>query len=67
MTQALSALLFLYRHVLGRELGDLGDVVRARKPKRLPVVMTREEVRAVLAGLEGEKWLMVSLMLRAGG
>lgn len=46
--QALSALLFLYRHVLGREIGDLGEVVRARKPKRLPVVMTREEAKAVL-------------------
>jgi site-specific recombinase XerD len=34
--QALSALLFLYRHVLSREVGDLGEVIRARKPKRLP-------------------------------
>lgn len=49
--QALSALLFLYRHVLGREVGDLGNVIRARKPKRLPVVMTREEVKSVLAVL----------------
>ena len=46
--QALSALLFLYRNVLGREVGDLGGIVRARKPKRLPVVLTRDEVRAVL-------------------
>ena len=46
--QALSALLFLYRHVIGRDVGDLGEVIRARKPKRLPVVMTREEVKAVL-------------------
>ncbi len=38
--QALSALLFLYRHVLGRPIGDLGEVVRARRPKRLPVVLT---------------------------
>jgi site-specific recombinase XerD len=43
--QALSALLFLYRHVQGREIGDLKEVIRARKPKRIPVVMTREEVR----------------------
>lgn len=64
--QALSALLFLYRHVIGREVGDLGDVIRARKPKRLPVVMTREEVRAVLANMEGDKWLMASLMYGAG-
>ncbi len=64
--QALSALLFLYRHVLGREVGDLGEVIRARKPKRLPVVMTRDEVKAVLANLSGDKWLMASLMYGAG-
>jgi len=64
--QALSGLLFLYRHVIGREVGDLGDVIRARKPKRLPVVMTREEVKAVLANMEGDKWLMASLMYGAG-
>jgi len=64
--QALSALLFLYRHVLDREIGDLGDVIRARKPKRLPVVMTREEARAVLSHLEGDKRLMASLMYGAG-
>jgi len=64
--QALSALLFLYRHVLSRDIGDLGNVIRARKPKRLPVVMTRGEVKAVLAHLQGDKWLMVSLMYGAG-
>ena len=53
--QALSALLFLYRHVLEREIGDLGEVIRARKPKRLPVVMTREEVKALLGRLPGDK------------
>ncbi|HOE31511.1 MAG TPA: hypothetical protein PLQ73_15820 [Planctomycetota bacterium] len=37
---ALSARLFLYRHVLGREMDDLGEIICARKPKRLPVVMT---------------------------
>ncbi len=64
--QALAALLFLYRHVLGREIGNLGEVIRARKPKRLPVVMPREEVKAVLANLTGDKWLMASLMDGAG-
>lgn len=64
--QALCALLFLYRYVLGRELGDLGDVIRARKPKRLPVVMTREEVRVVLQQLSGDKWLVASLLYGAG-
>ncbi len=60
--QALSALLFLYRHVLGKEIGDLGEVIRARRPRRLPVVLTREEVKAVLGNLGGDKWLMASLM-----
>ena len=64
--QALSALLFLYRHVLGREVGDLGDVIRARKPQRLLVVMTRDEVKAVLSCLEADKWLMASLMYGSG-
>ena len=64
--QALSALLFLYRNVISREVGELGKVIRARKPKRLPVVMTREEVKALLANLSGDKWLMASLMYGAG-
>ncbi len=65
-TQALSALLFLYRHVVGREIGDLGEVIRARKPRHIPVVMTREEVKAVLAQLTGDKWLTAALMYGAG-
>ncbi len=64
--QALSALLFLYRYVLDRSLGDLGKVIRARKPTRLPVVMTREEVKAVLSRLKGEHWLMAALMYGTG-
>ena len=64
--QALAAVLFLYRHVIGRGIGDLGEVIRARKPERLPVVMTREEVKAVLANLAGDKWLMASIMYGAG-
>ena len=64
--QALSALLFLYRHVLDRKVGDLGEVIRARKPLHVPVVMTREETKAVLSRLEGDKWLMASLMYGAG-
>lgn len=64
--QALSALLFLYRHVLGTGLGDLGEVVRARTSRRLPVVMTREEVRTVLAQMSGDTWLMASLLYGSG-
>jgi len=55
-----------YRHVIGREVGELGEVIRARKPARLPVVMTRVEVKAVLAHLGGDKWLMASLMYGGG-
>lgn len=60
--QALSGLLFSYRHVVGREVGDLGQVIRARKPVRLPVVVSHEEVKAVLDHLSGDARLMASLM-----
>ena len=65
-SQALSALLFLYRYVLNREIRDLGEVIRARKPRHLPAVMTRDEVKAVLSHLKGDKWLMASLMYGCG-
>lgn len=64
--QALSALLFLYRCVLDREVGDLGDVIRAKYSRRLPVVLTREEAMAVLDRLAGDKWLIVSLLYGSG-
>ena len=64
--QALSALLFLYRHVLGRQVGDLSGVVRARASHRIPVVLTRAEVRAVLAHLDGESQLAAALMYGSG-
>ena len=44
----------------------MGKVIRARKPKRLPVVMTRDEVKAVLANLAGDKRLMATIMYGAG-
>jgi integron integrase len=64
--QALSALLFLYRHVLGGDVGDLEGVIRARRSRYLPVVMTRDEVRAVLDQLSGDKWLVGSLLYGSG-
>jgi len=64
--QAFSALLFLYREVLGRELAGLEDVPRAKRPVHVPLVLTREEVRAVLARLRGAPWLMGALMYGAG-
>ena len=64
--QALSALLFLYAHVLERPLADLGAIVRAKRPKRLPVVLTRAEVQAVLDHLEGVPHLVSSLLYGSG-
>jgi len=64
--QALSALLFLYQEVLDIKLNWLQGVVRARRPARLPVVLTRAEVDAVLGHLRGVSWLMASLMYGAG-
>ena len=53
--QALSALLFLYSYVLNREIGEIKGVIRARKPKRLPVVLTKDEVKTVIGNLKGDK------------
>jgi integron integrase len=64
--QALHALVFLYREVLRVEVGSLEAVVRARAPSRLPVVLSREEIRAVLAQLSGTPWLIVVLLYGAG-
>ena len=64
--QALSALLFLYGPVLGIELPWMKGIVRAKRPVRVPVVLSREEVRALLAHLEGTKWLMAALLYGAG-
>ncbi|HEX9793970.1 MAG TPA: integron integrase [Planctomycetota bacterium] len=64
--QALAALLFLYREVLGQDLPWLGDLTRARGPRRLPVVLTRAEVRAVLTGMEGVPKLMATLLYGSG-
>jgi integron integrase len=64
--QALSALLFLYRNVLKVDLPWLSDVVRAKKPRRLPVVLAREEVASVLGAMDGVPRLMCSLMYGAG-
>jgi integron integrase len=64
--QAMSALLFLYREVLGIPIKDVRKVVRAKVPGRLPVVLSRSEVRRILAELSGDSWL-VSLLLYGAG
>src|SRR5258708_1986731 len=65
--QALAALLFLYGEVLGAKLPWMQGIERAKRPVRVPVVLTREEVRALLAQLEGTKWLMAGFVFRARG
>jgi integron integrase len=64
--QAFAALLFLYGPVLGKDLGPIASVVRAKRPKRLPVVFTREEVRAVLARMEGTPRIVAGLLYGSG-
>jgi len=64
--QALSALLFLYREVLGINLPWMETMVRAKKPQRLPVVMTRAEVALVLERMEGSYGLMAGLLYGTG-
>lgn len=65
-TQALSALLFLYRHVLRADLHWVKDVVRARKSQRVPVVLSRDEVKRILENLEGDVRLIAALMYGSG-
>ena len=64
--QALSAVLVLFEVVLGQRLGWMNDIDRARRPSRLPVVLSREEVALLLAHLRGVVWVMASLMYGAG-
>ena len=64
--QALSAILFLYEHVLKQPLDRIEGVVRARRPKRLPVVLTVGEVSHVMSHLAGDKWL-IAMLLYGGG
>lgn len=65
-SQALGALLFFYRHVLGRRLGQVAGIERAKQPSRLPVVLTPGEVRAVLTKLRGDAWLVAALLYGSG-
>jgi site-specific recombinase XerD len=62
---AFSAILFLFRHILDKEL-DLSKVARARQSRHLPVVLTKDECRALLSHLEGRYYLAISLLYGAG-
>ncbi|WP_201745154.1 integron integrase [Aidingimonas lacisalsi] len=64
--QALNALVFLYRHVLDQPLGDIGEFSHAKRPRRLPVVLSHDEVIRVLDQLSGSMHVMASLMYGSG-
>lgn len=64
--QALNALVFLYGQVLHMELGGIGQIERAKRPERLPVVLTRQEVERVLNGMTGTCQLMAKLLYGSG-
>jgi len=64
--QALSALLFLYKRVLDKDLPRLDDIIRAKRPVRIPVVLSRSEVSRVLDAMRGKHRLMASLLYGSG-
>jgi Phage integrase, N-terminal SAM-like domain len=64
--QALNALLFLYREILRKKIGYVNGVIRAKRPHRLPVVLTRQEIRSILGCLDESEWLMAMLLYGAG-
>lgn len=64
--QALSALLFFYKKVLGEPLNHVDGVIRAKKPKRVPVVLSRKEARTILSLLDGVPLIVCQLMYGAG-
>lgn len=65
-SQALSAILYLYRDVMGMDLPWLQDVVRAKRPRKLPVVLSRDEVQRLLLQADGEAGLVVRLLYGTG-
>ena len=64
--QALCAIVFLYKHVLKKEIGNFGHIIRAKKPRRLPVVFSKDEVRRILNELCGVYKIMTKLLYGAG-
>lgn len=65
-TQALASLIFFYRNVIGYDVGALGGLIRARKSRHVPVVLSREEARSVLQRLDGDMFLIGSLLYGTG-
>ncbi len=60
--QALCAIIFLYREILHKKIGEIEGLCWAKKASRLPIVFSRKEIKAILANLFGVKWLMINLM-----
>jgi integron integrase len=65
-TQALSAIIFMFRDVLARDIGWVQNIARAKPARRLPVVLTRDETRAVLRHMPGGTWLVATLLYGSG-
>lgn len=63
---ALNSIVFLYKQVLQKDMGDFGAFIRAKKPKHIPVVLTQNEVKLILSHIHGVAWLMVSLLYGSG-
>lgn len=64
--QALNAINFLYRHVLKMEIGDFGDFTPAKRPRLVPVVLSKDEVRRLLGAMRGVHWMIASLLYGSG-
>jgi site-specific recombinase XerD len=64
--QALNALLFLYREVLGIEFGDFRNTIRAKQTKHIPVVLSKEEIKILFRHLSGIHLLMLKLIYAGG-
>jgi len=64
--QALCAIVFLYKHVLNKKLGDFGQLEWSKKPRRMPVVFSRVEVKSIIKHIYGDKWIMANLLYGAG-
>src|SRR5262245_30117491 len=64
--QALNALLFVYQEVLQLKIGFIDGVIRAQRPKRLPIVLTKDEVRRIFGGLNGTPWIMTMFLYGSG-
>ena len=64
--QSLCAIVFLYKNVLKIDLGDFGPLIWAKKPQRLPVVLSKQEVKQIMEYLHGKTWIIANLLYGSG-